>query len=87
MAEIKLIVPKKFVVRISLDDAFFEALADVQKLGNLPIPLEIRNAPTSLMKNLGYGKGYERYTNEDLMPEKLKNKKYLPEKKSGNDKK
>ena len=37
----------------------------------------IRNAPTKLMKNLGYGKGYELYPEDDLMPEKLKGKKYL----------
>src|SRR5690606_30160093 len=36
-------------------DGYFEAVADVQELGNLPVPLEIRNAPTKLMKNLGYG--------------------------------
>ena len=58
-------------------DAYFEALADVQKLGNLPIPLHIRNAPTKLMKDLGYGKGYEKYTDESYLPEKLKGKKYL----------
>ena len=46
-------------------------------MGNLPIPMNIRNAPTKLMKNLGYGKGYEKYTDECLLPEKLKNKKYL----------
>jgi len=43
----------------------------------LSIPMSIRNAPTKLMKELGYGKDYEKYTNKDLMPEKLKNKKYL----------
>jgi putative ATPase len=53
------------------------ALADVKQFGNLPIPLKLRNAPTKLMKNLGYGGGYEKYTKEDLLPEKLKKKKYL----------
>lgn len=57
-------------------DAYFAALADVKKLGNLPIPLKIRNAPTKLMKNLGYGKSYQIYNDEDYLPEKLKNKKY-----------
>jgi len=42
----------------------------------LPIPLNLHNAETKLMKEMGYGKGYERYTKEDLLPEKLKNKKY-----------
>lgn len=58
-------------------DAYFEALDDVRKFGNLPIPLKIRNAPTKLMKDLKYGKGYEKYDKESFLPEKLKNKKYL----------
>lgn len=53
------------------------ALADVKKFGNLPVPLKIRNPVTKLMKDLGYGAGYEKYTKEDLLPEKLKKKKYL----------
>jgi putative ATPase len=57
-------------------EAYFEALDDVKNLGNLPIPMQIRNAPTKLMKEIGYGKGYERYTKEELLPEKLKGKKY-----------
>jgi putative ATPase len=58
-------------------NAYLEALSDAKKFGNLPIPLSIRNAPTKLMKDLDYGKGYEKYTKESLLPEKLKNKKYL----------
>jgi len=57
--------------------AYLAAEEDVKMLGNLPIPLHIRNAPTKLMKDLGYGKGYEKYTQEDLLPEKIKNKRYL----------
>lgn len=57
--------------------AYFEAVDDVKQYGNLPIPMNIRNAPTQLMKDLGYGKGYEKYTKEDLLPEKLRSKKYL----------
>lgn len=34
------------------------ALAEVQRSGNLPVPLHLRNAPTSLMKKMGYGKSY-----------------------------
>jgi putative ATPase len=59
-------------------DALRAAQADVSKFGNLPIPLNLRNAPTKFMKNLGYGSGYEMYTDADLLPEKLKNKKYFP---------
>lgn len=60
-------------------DAYFAALRDVETYGNLPIPLELRNAPTKLMKNLDYGKGYEMYPDAEksLLPEKLKKKKYI----------
>ncbi len=57
-------------------DAYMKALQDVKQFGNLPVPLNIRNAPTKLMKEIGYGKGYEKYTKESLLPEKLKDKKY-----------
>ena len=58
-------------------DAVFEARDDVKKFGNLPIPMKARNAPTKLMKELKYGKGYEMYDKESYLPEKLKKKKYL----------
>ena len=58
-------------------DAYLLAMEDAEKYGNLPIPMSIRNASTKLMKDLGYGKDYEKYPKESLMPEKLKNKKYL----------
>ena len=57
-------------------DAYMKALGDVKKNGNLPIPMQILNAPTKLMKVLGYGKSYDKYTKESLIPEKLKNKRY-----------
>ena len=61
-------------------DAIGAAMDDAKKYGNLPVPMNIRNAPTRLMKNLGYGKGYEMYPEtDDLLPEKLKGKKYFPE--------
>jgi len=62
-------------------NAFISALKDVETYGNLPIPLNLRNAETKLMEGLGYGKGYEKYTKESLLPDKLKNKKYFKEKK------
>lgn len=62
-------------------DAYKSALDDVRKLGNLPIPLNLRNAPTKLMKEIGYGAGYEKYSAEDFLPKKLKGKKYLKSKK------
>jgi putative ATPase len=63
-------------------NAYMEALEDASKYGNLPVPLKLRNAPTRLMKKLDYGKDYEKYTKEDLLPSKLKGRKYLKPKKS-----
>ncbi len=63
--------------------AFGEALADVRKFGTLPVPLHIRNAPTRLMKELGYGKGYKYAHNykdaiadQEHMPSELRNRIY-----------
>jgi putative ATPase len=58
-------------------DGFKSAMKDVEKLGNLPIPLKLRNANTKLMKDLEYGKDYEHYSKDDFLPDKLKGKKYL----------
>lgn len=58
-------------------NAYFKAVDDVKEFGNLQVPMNIRNAPTKLMKDLGYGDNYDAYTKECLLPEKLKNKKYL----------
>jgi putative ATPase len=58
-------------------DALRAAQADVKQFGNLPIPLELRNAPTKLMKKLNYGKGYEMYYEKSMLPDQLKGKKYL----------
>jgi putative ATPase len=58
-------------------EAYFAAAADVKKTGNLPVPLKIRNAPTKLMRELGYGRGYEKYDKETYLPDKLAGKKYL----------
>ena len=44
--------------------AFGEARADVEKFGTLDVPLRFRNAPTKLMKELGYGEGY-RYAHDE----------------------
>ncbi|MGI6423550.1 MAG: replication-associated recombination protein A [Candidatus Dojkabacteria bacterium] len=61
-----------------------EIKEDIEKYGNLPVPLHIRNAPTKLLKDLGYAKGYEydhdlesKKSNQQCMPDKLKNKKYI----------
>lgn len=58
-------------------DAFFAALEDVDRTGNLPIPMMLRNAPTRFMKELGYGKGYEQYSDADYLPDALKGRRYF----------
>jgi putative ATPase len=56
---------------------------DIKELPNEPVPLHLRNAPTKLMKEVGYGKGYKYNPNfkgkvdQDYLPEKLKGKKYF----------
>jgi len=60
-------------------NGYMAAMKDVQDYGNLPIPLMLRNPETKLMKDLDYGKGYEKYSKEDYLPDKLKGKKYLRE--------
>ena len=57
-------------------EAYMKALEDVRQFGNLPVPLKIRNPVTKLMEQIGYGKGYKKYTKESLLPEKLKGRKY-----------
>jgi putative ATPase len=60
-----------------------KAASDVHEKGNLPVPLHIRNAPTKLMKDLGYGKDYKYSPNFDYnedqqyLPDELKDRKYL----------
>ena len=56
--------------------AYFDALEDVKERGNLQIPLHIRNAPTQLMRELGYGDGYRAYTDESMLPAEIKGKRY-----------
>lgn len=43
----------------------------VQETGNLPIPLKLRNAPTKLMKEIGYGKDYQMYQDHEYLPEEI----------------
>ncbi len=59
------------------------AQEDIKKWGPLPVPLVIRNAPTSLMKDLGYGKGYKYahnfeggYIVQEHLPKELKGRRY-----------
>jgi putative ATPase len=65
-------VPKSNAAYIAIETA----LDDVRKFPNLPIPLHLRNAPTRLMKELGYGEEY-RYSHD--FPEHFVQQQYLPE--------
>ncbi|NLO38168.1 MAG: replication-associated recombination protein A, partial [Ruminiclostridium sp.] len=60
--------------------AIENALEAVRKTGNLPVPLHLRNAPTDLMKELGYAKGYKyahdfegHFVEQEFMPKELSN--------------
>jgi len=71
--------------------AINKAQEKVQKTGNLPVPLPLRNAPTSLMKELGYGKGYlyshdydGNFVRQEFMPEAISNLSFF---KAGSSKK
>lgn len=62
--------------------AIEEALAAVRQYGDLPVPLPIRNAPTRLMKNLDYGKGYQyshnyenNFSKQEYLPAEIAGKK------------
>ena len=69
-------------------EAIDSAISLVRKTGDLPVPLHIRNAPTKLMKEIGYGKDYKyahaydgNFVEQDFLPEKLKNERiYHPQK-------
>jgi putative ATPase len=59
--------------------AIEEALEMVRKQGDLPVPLHIRNAPTGLMKRMGYGKNYKyahsfenNFTEQEFLPDEIK---------------
>jgi putative ATPase len=73
--------------------AYLEAQKDAQATSHLAVPLHLRNAPTKLMKNLNYGKGYK-YSpdfsyqeDQEYLPAEIKDKKYFKFNKDGEDKK
>jgi putative ATPase len=63
-----------------------KAIEAVEKFGDLPVPLHLRNAPTSLMKKIGYGKDYQyaheydgNFVNIEFLPEKISGTRfYIP---------
>jgi putative ATPase len=73
--------------------AIDNALSDVKNLPNYSVPLHLRNAPTKLMKEIGYGKEYKyphdlenNFVEENYMPTELKNRQYYFPSDNGNEK-
>lgn len=72
--------------------AYLAALKDVREKGALPVPFHIRNAPTPLMKDLGYGMGYKYphsfggYTEQVYLPDELQGREYYKPTENGFDK-
>lgn len=73
--------------------AISEAMGDVRKLPNLPVPLHLRNAPTKLMKELNYGKDYQyahdhenNFADQQHLPDQLKNNIYYTPTENGREK-
>ena len=71
--------PKSNALELAYNNAKIDAIKELAE----PVPLVIRNAPTKLMKGLGYGKGYqyahdteEKLTNMQCLPDSLKDKEY-----------
>lgn len=71
--------PKSNSAYLAIDNA----LAEVEKSGNQPVPLHLRNAPTKLMKELNYGKEYKyahsyegNFVRQEFLPEKVLGKKF-----------
>lgn len=63
--------------------AIGDALATVEQTGNLPVPLHLRNAPTGLMKELGYGKEYKyahdyenNFVRQDYLPKEIADRRF-----------
>jgi putative ATPase len=70
--------------------AYAKASADVREKGPLPVPLKLRNAPTGMMKSMGYGQAYRyphdfegHYVAEEYLPEDLKGRRYYEPSRSG----
>ncbi len=87
-----------YLANSAKSNSAYRAINDAQELvrktGNLPVPLHLRNAPTKLMKELGYGKKYkyshsyeENFAEQEYLPEKLsKTKLYEPQNNSAEEK-
>ena len=77
----------------SIYEAYGRVQTTIRSTGSLPVPLHIRNAPTRLMKDLGYGRGYkyahdyaDAYTPQHYLPEKLQGTKFFEPRERGYEK-
>lgn len=73
--------------------AMLSAAADVKEHGPLPVPIHLRNAPTSMMKNMGYGKEYKyahdhpgHMVDQQHLPEPLQDRRYYEPSELGSEK-
>jgi putative ATPase len=67
----------------ALYTAYGEARKTIKETGSLPVPMHLRNAPTRLMEEMGYSKGYRyphsfpnAFVEEEYLPEKIKKRRY-----------
>jgi len=79
---------------VSAYRAFGEVMDEVEKTENLPVPMHIRNAPTRLMKEVGYGKGYiyppdcdTPFVDQTFLPDNIKDKQFYHPTDKGREKK
>jgi putative ATPase len=82
------LAPRSNSIAVAID----AALSDVRNSPAEPVPMHIRNAPTKLMKNLGYGKGYEyaegteeKITRMQCLPDALRDRRYYEPGDRGNE--
>ena len=82
--ELPLMEVAVYLARAPRDNSVYMAMKtmqqDVKRYGNLSVPLHIRNAPTKLMKEVGYGQGYEYAHN---LPNKKSSQEHFPEELQG----
>jgi putative ATPase len=89
--DVALVQCAEFLARAKKDNSAYmashQAKEDIKRFGNLPVPMHFRNAPTNLMKELGYGKGYQydhdlesKKSDQQAMPDELRNRNYFSQK-------